>query len=268
MIALVTAPDVVFWVCGPLTVLGAIGLVAFRKAVYSALSLAFLMINLAAVYAAMEAPFMAAAQIIVYTGAIMMLFLFVLMLVGVDHPDSFVETIRAHGVFAVLAGLGTLGLLIFGIGSAVVGDAQGLAEANGKYGGNIESLAALIFGRYVFAFELTSALLITAAVGAMVLARQARMGARVTQKDLAARRMKAYATHGKHPGSLPNSGVVALHDSIGTPALLPDGSIAPESVSRVLSERDATVDSPELSKTTAQLFARLDAAADEKGDQA
>ena len=260
--------DVVFWVCGPLMVCGAVGLVAFRKAVYSALSLAFLMINLAAVYAAMEAPFMAAAQVIVYTGAIMMLFLFVLMLVGVDRPDSFVETIRAHGVIAGLAALGTLGLLVFGVGSAIVGDPQGLAEANGQYGGNIESLAALIFGRYVFAFELTSALLITAAVGAMVLARQARMGARVTQKDFAERRMRAYATSGTHPGSLPNSGVVALNDSIGTPALLPDGSVAPESVSRVLSERDAIVDSPALSQATAQVFTRLEAAAGEKGDQA
>ena len=258
--------DVVFWICGPLMVAGAIGLVVFRKAVYSALSLAFLMINLAAVYAAMEAPFMAAAQIIVYTGAIMMLFLFVLMLVGVDRPDSFVETIRAHGVLAALAALGTLGLLVFGVGSAIVGNAQGLAEANAKDGGNVEGLAALIFGRYVFAFELTSALLITAAVGAMVLARSARLGAKVTQKDLAERRIRAYATAGTHPGSLPNSGVVALHDSIGTPALLPDGSIAPESVSRVLSERDATVDSPELSKVTARLFARL--GADEKGGQA
>ena len=263
MIPLITASEVAFWLCGPLAVLAAVGLVTFRKAVHAALSLAFMMINLAVLYAALDAPLMAVAQVIVYTGAIMMLFLFVLMLVGVDRPDSFVETIKAHRIISTIAALGAVGLLAFGIGSASVGKAVGLSAANAQYGGNVESLAALIFGRYVFAFELTSALLITAATGAMVLAHQARLGAPVTQRAKAADRIRAYAENGTHPGSLPNSGVIALHNSIATPALLPDGSVAPESVSQTLSERHAIVDATTLGEQTARVFAAIEKGASE-----
>ena len=270
MIPLVTAPDVVFWICGPLAILAAIGLVAFRKAVYSALSLAFLMVNLAAIYAALQAPFLAAVQIIVYTGAIMMLFLFVLMLVGVDRPDSFTEMIRGHKVIAAIAALGVVGLIVAGVGQAVVGAPVGLEGANGANvaeGGNVEGLAALLFSRYVFAFELTSALLITAAVGAMVLAQHARLKPKVTQKDRATARMRAYADQGVHPGARPNSGVVALHNSIGTAGLLPDGTVAPESVSQVLVERDAVVDTPALASETTEAFLQIETVAEEKGEQ-
>jgi len=266
VIPLVTSATVAFWICGPLALAGAVGLVAFRKAVYSALSLAFLMINLAVLYAALEAPFMAAAQVIVYTGAIMMLFLFVLMLVGVDRPDSLVETIKGHRIITGIAVLGAVGLLAFGIGSASVGQAAGLGATNDQYGGNVQTLASLIFGRYVFAFELTSALLITAATGAMVLAQHARLSAAVTQKGKAAERMKQYAEHGTHPGSLPNSGVIALHNSIATPALLPDGSVAPESVSKTLSERGAIVDAVELGGETAQVFTAIESAETDRRD--
>jgi len=270
MIPMVTAPDVVFWICGPLAVLAAVGLVMFRKAVYSALSLAFLMLNLAAIYASLQAPFLAAVQVIVYTGAIMMLFLFVLMLVGVDRPDSFVETIKGHKIIAGIAALGTVGLIVFGVGQAVVGAPVGLDGTNGANvanGGNVEGIAALIFSRYVFAFELTSALLITAAVGAMVLAQNARLRPKVTQKDRAAARIRAYATQGTHPGSLPNSGVLALHNSIGTPALLPDGTVSPASVSQVLVERDAIVDTKALATRTTEAFGQIEAVAHDKEDE-
>ena len=158
-----TGADVAFWICGPLMVLGALGLLLFRKAVYSALSTVFAMLNLAALYLALDAPFLGAVQIIVYTGAIMMLFLFVLMLVGVDTPDSVVETLRGQRVAAGLTGIGLLALIIFGIGGAITAPPIGLENANAAYGTNVQGLAALIFGRYLFAFELTSALLITAA---------------------------------------------------------------------------------------------------------
>ncbi len=267
MIPLVTTADVAFWICGPLMVLSAIGLVCFRKAVYSALSLAFLMINLAALYASMNAPFLAAAQVIVYTGAIMMLFLFVLMLVGVDRPDSFIETIKGHRVISGIAALGTAGLLVFGIGAAVnAGPVAGLDQANAHYGGNVQSLAALIFGRYVFAFELTSALLITAAAGAMVLAQHAGLTKRVTQRGMAAERMERYAEQGIHPGALPNSGVTAMHNSIATPALLPDGTVAPESVSKTLAERAAIIDTPTLGEQTKSVFAAIEAAEADRRD--
>jgi len=264
MIPLVTGAEVAFWVCAPLMVLGALGLVLFRKAVYSALSMVFVMINLAVLYAAMDAPFLFAVQIIVYTGAIMMLFLFVLMLVGIDTPDSVVETLKGQRVMAAIAALGMLGLLVFGIGGAINAPPVGLDAANAAYGGNVESLAALIFGRYVFVFELTSALLIVAAVGAMILAYQARLTAKLGQRERAEQRMKAYAESGTHPGTLPNSGVLARHNSIATPALLPDGSISEASVSDVLAGRGAIVDAPALSQVTAGTFTAIEGVRDEE----
>jgi NADH-quinone oxidoreductase subunit J len=262
-----TGADVAFWICGPLMVLGGLGLVLFRKAVYSALSMALAMLNLAALYLALDAPFLGAVQIIVYTGAIMMLFLFVLMLVGVDTPDSVVETLRGQRVLSVVTSAGLLALIIFGIGGAVTAAPVGLQAANSAYGGNVEGLAALIFGRYVFAFELTSALLITAAVGAMVLAHHRRVHRKLGQADLAQERMRAYAETGAHPGTLPNSGVLARHNSIATPALLPDGSVAQQSLSPTLLGRATTVDAPALSDVTAQTFRAVERVVEEEDEQ-
>ncbi|MBN9104187.1 MAG: NADH-quinone oxidoreductase subunit J [Propionibacteriaceae bacterium] len=268
MIPLVTEADVAFWIAGPLAVLGALGLVLFRKAVYAALSMAFTMVNLAVLYASLDAMFLTVVQIIVYTGAIMMLFLFVLMLVGVDTPDSVVETLRGQRVAATLAAVGMFALIVFGIGGALVGvPSVGLAAANAQYGGNTQGLAALIFGRYVFAFELTSALLITAAIGAMILGHRSRIHHRPTQRELAERRMDEYASAGVHPGALPNSGVLARHNSIATPALLPDGSVSPESVSAVLAARSEIVDSVTLSAATAKVFDSIEATRIEEADE-
>src|SRR3954452_23070793 len=114
-------------------VLAALGILFVRKAVHGALLLAVVMISLAVQYAALQAPFLFVVQIIVYTGAILMLFLFVLMLVGVDATDSLVETIKGQRALAVLAGLGLGGLLIFAIGNAVVGRPLGLQSANSDY---------------------------------------------------------------------------------------------------------------------------------------
>ena len=257
---LVTGASAAFWICGVLMVIGALGLVFFRKAVYSALSMAFVMLNLAVLYGTMDAPFLVFVQIIVYTGAIMMLFLFVLMLVGIGHQaDSLVETIPGQRWLAGLAGLGLLGLILFGIGGSLVGGPRiGLEAANAAHGGNVESLAALIFGRYVFVFELTSALLITAAVGAMVLGQHFRVRPRATQPELAEKRMRDYRALGTHPGPLPNSGVLANHNSIATPALLPDGTVSEASISPTLAGRGVIVDAPAASLATARAFESIE----------
>jgi NADH-quinone oxidoreductase subunit J len=221
-------------------------MIAARKPVHSALCLAAVMISLAVQYAALEAPFLFAVQIIVYTGAILMLFLFVLMLVGVDIAESLVETIKGQRTLAILAGLGFGSLLVFAVGNAIVGPAAGLSAANSENGGNTQGIAALVFNRYVFAFEATSALLITAAVGAMVLAHRERLIKRRTQADLAALRMKRYAETGQHPGPLPTPGVFARHNAVDTPALLPDGGTSELSVSPTLKARGAVLDSRDL----------------------
>src|ERR1700741_4870144 len=157
---LVTGGQVAFWLLAPVMILAAICMVLVRKAVHSALLLALVMICLAVQYAAQDAPFLFAVQIIVYTGAVLMLFLFVLMLVGVDSSDSLVETIRGQRLVARVLGAVFVVLLVLGITQATYGAAIGLDAANA--GGNVPALASLLFSNYVFAFEVTSALLITA----------------------------------------------------------------------------------------------------------
>ena len=250
-----TGEAVVFWVLGALALAAAIGVVVAPKAVYSALFLAVTMINLAVLYIAQDAAFLGVVQIVVYTGAVMMLFLFVLMLIGVDSSESLVETLRGQRVAAIIAGLGFGILLVGSIGSAfaagTVGGFTGLAQANSE--GNVEGLAVLIFTRYVWAFELTSALLITAAVGAMLLAHRERFDRRKTQRELAIERFAP----GGHPTPRPNPGVYARHNAVDTPALLPDGTPSAASVSRVLAARgtvrSATTD--EVEEMTVQLGA-------------
>ncbi len=232
-----TGEAVTFWVLAPLAVIAALMMVLSRNAVHAALFLAAVMLCLAGLYAAQGAPFLAAVQVIVYTGAILMLFLFVLMLVGVDSSDSLIETLRGHRVAALVVGLGFAGLLMATIGGAVVGpdgrvDAVGLGEANGE--GNVVGIARVLFTDYLFAFEVTSALLITAALGAMVLAHTERTEPRTTQRELARRRFT-----GDRPWALPGPGVFAGTNSTATPALLPDGTESPDSVSAVLERSSA-----------------------------
>src|SRR3954466_12898110 len=128
-----------FWILAPVMVLAALGILFVRKAVHAALLLAVVMIGLAVLYAVLDAPFLFAVQIIVYTGAILMLFLFVVMLVGVDASDSVVETIRGQRVLAVLGGLALGATLVIGLSQISLGTMVGLETAN--KGGNIEALA-------------------------------------------------------------------------------------------------------------------------------
>ena len=231
-----------FWILAPIMVAAALGILFVRKAVHAALLLAVVMISLAVLYASLDAPFLFAVQIIVYTGAILMLFLFVLMLVGVDASDSVVETIRGQRVLAILGGLALGVLLVLGIAQVSLGAAVGLEDANAE--GNIQAIADIIFSDYIFAFETTSALLITAALGAMVLAHRERLTPKPGQRELAAQRMKDYAESGKHLGPLPSPGVFARHNAVDTPALLPDGTAAEASVSRVLAARGTVRSAP------------------------
>jgi NADH-quinone oxidoreductase subunit J len=231
---------IAFWILAPVMVLAALGMVMVRRAVHSALMLAVVMVSLAILYAALDAPFLFAVQIIVYTGAVLMLFLFVLMLVGVDSSESLVETLRGQRIAAILAGAVLGIMLIIGITQTTTGVIVGLDTANS--GSNIEGLASLLFNNYVLAFEATSALLITAAVGAMVLAHRERLTPKPTQRDVVTQRMRAYAVSGKHPGALPNPGVFARHNAVDTPALLPDGTPSELSVSRVMAARGVVRD--------------------------
>jgi len=220
-----TAEEWAFWILAPLAVLSAVMILVSHKAVHSALWMAFTMVLMAVFYVLQGGVFLGVVQVVVYTGAVMMLFLFVLMLVGVDASDSFVETLRGQRWIAVALGLGLAGLLISLLGRATLPDAIGVGEANDAAGGHVRALAELIFTRYIFAFEVISALLITAAVGAMVLTHRTLLRPRASQRELSRQRV----LEGR-PTPRPSPGVYARHNAVDTPALLPDGAPADESV--------------------------------------
>ena len=216
---------IAFWILAPVSLAGAIGMVLLRNAVHSALSLVATMMSLGMFYLIEQGPFLGLVQIIVYTGAIMILFLFVLMLVGRDSSDSLVETLRGQRTAAALFGIGFALLVAMAVGRAFKGEKPAELDVPNAAGNNVNSIARVLFTKYLFAFELTSALLIVAAVGAMVLAHVERDDPKPTQKSLARERIRS-----GRPQPLPGPGVLSSGNAVGTPALLPDGSISTESV--------------------------------------
>ena len=226
----------VFWICGGLAVIGAIGMLISHKAVHSALWVALTMMNLAVLYVVQSAPFLGVTQVVVYTGAVMMLFLFVLMIVGVDASDSLVETIKGQRRIGILAGVVLVSALVLLLGNSFSIQSAQLSDADSIYGGNVQGIAALLFCKYVLIFELTSALLITAALGAMILAHKERTSPRKTQANMA----KELFASGNYQGPLPSPGVYARHNSVDTPALLPDGSVSEISIPGPIVARGVT----------------------------
>jgi NADH-quinone oxidoreductase subunit J len=236
-----TGESGIFWFLAIVSVAAALGMIFMRKVVYSALLLAVVMLSLAVFYAVNEAPFLAFVQVIVYTGAVLMLFLFVIMVVGVSSTESMVETIKGQRVAAAIAGIGFAVLLMLGIGNAALPTSKGLTNANAD-GGNVMGLARLLFGdntrpgngigSYIFAFEVTSALLITAALGAMVLAHRERLTPKPTQRQLSEARIRS-----DQVTPLPPPGTYARHNAVDMPALLPDGTVSELSVSSVIARR-------------------------------
>ncbi|BCB81053.1 hypothetical protein Pflav_074630 [Phytohabitans flavus] len=198
--AMSSGEAVTFWILAVFALFGALGMVLSRNAIHSALWLVLTMLCLGVFYVLQSAPFIGLAQIIVYTGAIMMLFLFVLMLVGRDASDSLIETLRGQRLAAVALGIGFAALVGTGLYRALrETPAAGLDQANA--GGNVQGIAALLFTKYVFAFEVTSALLITAALGAMVLAHiERRRGEKRTQPEM----MRARFAPGNYPARSPD----------------------------------------------------------------
>ena len=216
---------VMFWILGPLAVAAALGMLLVKKAVHSAILMAYVMIVLAIFYIAQDALFLGIVQVVVYTGAVMMLFLFILMLVGVDSSDSLLETIKGQRLLAIIIAFSFGGTLVAAIASTQASASAGLSIANANSGGHLQAIARVIFRDYLFAFEATSALLITAAMGAMILAHNERWAPRKTQDQLQRER-----TLGNHITPMPAPGVLARNNSVDTPGLLPDGSISADSL--------------------------------------
>ena len=197
--------NVVFWVFAPISVASAVGMLLMRNAVHAALFLVVNFFCLAVFYLILDAPFLFAVQIIVYAGAIMVLFLFVIMLLGVDRGEDPTERLfgqRTTAVILAVAVVAELGTAIrAGVGFATRAP-EGFDAVNP--GGNPSALADVLFRDYFFPFEVTSVLLIVAAVAAMVLAL--RRTKAITQREVAAHAgddLEAYAM--APPGGLPGS---------------------------------------------------------------
>lgn len=261
-----TGEAISFWVLAPLALGGALGMIFARNAVHSAMFLVLTMLSLGVMYMVQQAPFLGFVQIIVYTGAIMMLFLFVLMLVGRDSSDSVVEVLRGQRIWAAVLGIGLAGLLVSGVAEALTSVRPvGLNEQNAG-GGNVANIGRSVFSDYLFPFELTSALLITAALGAMVLGYTDKSKRR-TQRETADARFR-----GEHdrPSPLPGPGVYATANSVAVPALLPDGSIAPESVSAIIeatASRELDADVKSVAGTAPAADAHALKATSQEGDK-
>lgn len=234
-----TGETILFWILAPISVVAALGLLFARKSVHAALCMILVMLIAGIFYIANEALFLGIIQIVVYSGAVMMLFLFVVMLVGIDSSDSLVETIKGQRLATTLVTIGLLALLTGAVGQVAWGDSVGLAVVNAETG-NVTGLAYLIFGRYIWIFEVSALLLITASVAAMVLAHRTRLAAAPSQRAWSTRRFR----EGKLMTGLPAPGVYARHNAVDTPALLPDGTPSELSVSRVVAARSQVI-SPE-----------------------
>jgi NADH-quinone oxidoreductase subunit J len=182
----VHADLIVFWVFAPISVGSAIAMLFQRNAIHAALFLIVNFFTLAVFYLVLGAPFLFAVQIIVYAGAIMVLFLFVIMLLGVDRDESLVERLRGQRPLAILLGLGFVAEVIVAIRAGVGFSSTGIANFEGiaNRGGNAQALSAVLFRQFFFPFEATSVLLIVAAIAAMVLAQRQR--AVVTREELEA----------------------------------------------------------------------------------
>lgn len=219
-----------FWIVAAITVVPALALLFARKPVHIAMAVVLVMIGLAVSYVALEAPFLGVVQIVVYTGAVMMLFLFVLMLVGVDQRENMKETIKNQRWVGLALAVG-ITLMLTSVVSRTA--TIGLQDAPAS---DPEDVAVALFSRYVIIMEALAFVLITAAVGAIVLTFVPRLKARSTQKELQAARIAA----GADPVNKPMPGVYARHNALDVPALDPEGQPIEDSVSRVLEIRHQT----------------------------
>ena len=172
---------VVFVLAAAMILVGAVGVIVRSNPVHAALSLVLTLFGVAVLFVAQEAHFLAAVQVIVYAGAIVVLFLFVIMLLGVDRTEDItIEPFRIQRPLAAIVGLGVIGLVVASVVASrdVVGRGTGLEIPAVTEDGdsNIQQIARNLFSDHVFAFEFTSVLLTVAVVGAVMLTRKVKSG--------------------------------------------------------------------------------------------
>jgi NADH-quinone oxidoreductase subunit J len=170
---------IAFWILAPVSVVAAGGMVLSRKAIHSALWLVVNFFTLSVFFLILGSPFLFVVQIIVYAGAIMVLFLFVIMLLGVDRELPLTERIRGLRFTSIVLGIALIVGLFVAIGIGIGFARETLPDMNAvNRGGNVRALANVLFNRFFFPFELTSVLLIVAAIGAVMHGRR-----RISEED-------------------------------------------------------------------------------------
>ena len=230
--------EIILFVCTAIFMVGcALGVLFMKKAAHSVICMVGVMLGLAVLYIANNAPFLGVAQIVVYTGAIMMLFLFVIMLIGIGTSDDYARQRSGAIVAAVLGGLGLIVILTTAIMKSVPAT-YAPSEVNPYSDQPVTDLAITLFQEHWLTMELAGGLLITAAVGAMLLTHSDRLGPKVNQEQTARTKMRAFAERGARIGQLPAPGVYAQSNAADVPALSGE-TLAPveESVPRVLRVR-------------------------------
>src|SRR5438876_3584400 len=164
---------VVFWIFAAVAVLASVSMLLVRNAVHSALLLIVAQFCIAIFFLQLGSPFLFVVQIIVYAGAIMVLFLFVIMLLGVDRRDSLKERVLAQRWLALLLGAALIAEVALAVRAGIgFGNHGAVTFARLNRGGNVQALARVLFNSYFFPFEVTSILLIVAAIGAMLHGRR------------------------------------------------------------------------------------------------
>jgi NADH-quinone oxidoreductase subunit J len=181
--------NIVFWVFAPISIASAVAMLTRRNAVHAALFLVVNLFTIAVMFLLLDAPFLFAVQIIVYAGAIMVLFLFVIMLLGVDGDETFRDRLFGQRAIAATLGTGFVLEIFFAVRAGIGFGARAPAGFDAvNAGGNTQALAKSLFTSYFFPFEVTSVLLIVAAIAAMVLAQ--RKAHAVTQAEAEASRQR------------------------------------------------------------------------------
>ena len=249
--------QVLSWILAIVIVAAALGMVLSRKLIHSALSLLLVMVGMAIEYAILNAPFVFVVQIVVYAGAIMVMFLFIVMMVGANADAEEGDPIPGQRIAAIIMALAVIVLAAVAISLVTWQDPAGLDEATRTTGGNIAGLGELIFNKYVIIFEVLSALLIIAAVGAIVLTLRTRVKNRPTQRETMEARFRAYAEKGTDVGAMPGAGVYASSNAMDVPALLPDGSELRSSVSEGIYDAHAERSGQQLAEQTAKTYEAL-----------
>ncbi|WP_159717052.1 MULTISPECIES: NADH-quinone oxidoreductase subunit J [Actinomyces] len=245
--AVTLGETILFGVVALVTIACGIGLLTAKRAVAAAVNMIVIMIGLAILYIANEAPFLGVTQVVVYTGAIMTLVLFVIMLVGVGGEEPVGATSsRSQVPLIALVGVALAGALGVTVWRTPLPRPAGLGSASDP-----AELAAALFSRHVVTMELTAMLLIVAALGALTLTHRQRIRPRRSQATIAQEKLRDYAIKGTHPGQRPMPGVYAATNSAAAPALDADGTAVEESIPRVLRARELGYELAEVSPETA-----------------